>query len=74
MGYNTKKRPGTDLCLCSQCASHFYNSPAHRILRTDPLQVTKDLCDHCRARRGYDFIVSIARPVRKCNAKPVVYQ
>ena len=72
MGYNTRKRPGTDLCLCSQCASHFYNSPTHRTFRTDPLQVTKDLCDHCRARRGYDFIISIVHPVRKRNAEPVI--
>lgn len=58
MGYNTKKRPGTELCLCSQCAKHFYESPRHRIFRTDPLQVTKDMCDHCRTRRGYNFIIS----------------
>ena len=49
MGYNTRKRPGTD-----------------------PLQVTKDLCDHCRARRGYDFIISIVHPARKRNAEPVI--
>ena len=73
MGYNTRKRTGTDLCLCSQCASHFYNSPTHRIFRADPLQVTKDLCDHCRARRGYEFIVSVIRPVRKCNARPAMH-
>ena len=72
MGYNVRKCPGTDLCLCSQCASHFYNSPTHRIFRTDPLQVTKDLCDHCRARRGYDFIISIVHPTRKRNTELVI--
>lgn len=74
MGYNTKKRPGTELCLCSQCAKHFYESPRHRIFRADPLQVTKDMCDHCRTRRGFDFIISLPHTVRPPQMKSIIYQ
>lgn len=61
-----------ELCLCIRCAQVFYESPNRRIKRVDPLQVTKNLCDHCRTRRGYDFIISIVHPVRKRNAEPVI--
>ena len=72
VGYNTRKRPSTDLCLCSQCASHFYNSPTHRILRADSLQVAQDFCDHSRTRRGYDFFISIVRPVKSASRIPLL--
>lgn len=44
-------------CLCSVCANHYYNDPAFSIRRLDPGQQTKDVCDFCGFRTGYDFSV-----------------
>ena len=46
-----------ELCLCSQCAGQFYNSPDHRIKRSDMNQQFTDSCDFCNVRRGFDFLV-----------------
>ena len=46
-----------ELCLCSRCASQFYNSPDHYIKRADQFQIEKDLCTFCNHRNGYDFLV-----------------
>ena len=46
-----------ELCLCHSCASVFFRSPEHRIVRADPFQVIKSNCDCCRTRPGYDFIL-----------------
>lgn len=51
-----------ELCLCPRCASQFYNVSSQRIRRADPIQVYLDVCDCCRSRRGFDFILAV--PVR----------
>ena len=50
-----KKNTSVQICLCSHCASIFYNSSKHRISRSDPLQVITDECLFCRCCRGYDY-------------------
>ena len=46
-----------ELCLCSRCASQFYNSPNHFIKRVDPFQAEKEPCTYCNYRYGYDFLI-----------------
>lgn len=43
------------LCLCPTCAAQFYNSPDHVIKRVNPFQRTKDECNYCQVRQGYDY-------------------
>ena len=50
------------LCLCPTCASAFYQSKDHYIRRVNLSAKTKEPCDFCRVRRGYDFTIS---PMRK---------
>ena len=60
-----KKRNVTnrmELCLCPRCASQFNNVSSQRNRRADPIQVDLDMCDCCRSRRGFDFILAV--PVR----------
>ena len=45
------------LSLCTPCAQQFYNSPSHRIRRADHGQKTKDACDYCTSRYGFDYVV-----------------
>lgn len=52
-----RKAKGAHLCLCSKCASFFYNSKKHRIYRVDMLQVITDECLFCRCSRGYDYLL-----------------
>lgn len=47
-----------EICLCSICASAFYDMPAYKIIRKDPYQVERDLCTYCSSRLGYDFLIS----------------
>ena len=63
-----KKRNVTnkmELCLCPRCASQFYNASSQRIRRADPIQVYLDVCDCCRSRRGFDFILVMPVRVRR---------
>ena len=46
------------LSLCSACAQQFYDSPAHKIRRSDYEQVVKEECDYCAVRRGFSFIIA----------------
>ena len=46
------------LCLCPTCASAFYHSKDHYIRRVDLSATTKEPCDFCRIRQGYDFMIS----------------
>lgn len=46
-----------EICLCSRCASQFYNSPKHLIKRADPFQTVKEPCTYCNYRYGYDFLI-----------------
>ena len=46
-----------EICLCSRCASQFYNSPNHYIKRVDPYQTVKEPCTYCNYRYGYDFLI-----------------
>ena len=61
-----KPHPGEmELCLCSSCASTYYNMPDRRIKRVDMLQMDKDICTLCGYRRGYDFYVWPVSNVQK---------
>ena len=53
-----------ELCLCTSCASTFYDMPEYRIVRKDPYQVEKEPCTYCSCRLGYDFIIT-----RKSNVR-----
>ena len=61
-----------ELCLCPSCASQFYTASSQRIKRADPIQVYLDVCDCCRTRRGYDFILAV--PMRVCRTECRVLQ
>lgn len=52
--------PPTVHCLCGKCADSFYDSPEHKIWRTDSEQAIKELCEICR-RPGYDYTVQKRR-------------
>ena len=58
-----------ELCLCSRCASDFYNMDNYRIKRVDMLQTEKDTCTFCSYRRGYDFYVWPVSNARKPQRK-----
>lgn len=70
----SKKRmnQNMELCLCPKCARQFYNASSQKIRRSDPIQVIMDVCDCCRIRRGYDFILAV--PVRVCRTECRVLQ
>ena len=59
LGLIPQKSPSSSdaltLCLCPTCASYFYRSRDYFIRRADPLCRTKEACDYCRLRQGYDF-------------------
>lgn len=46
-----------ELCLCSRCASQFYNSRHYFIKRADYDQTAKEPCTYCNIRTGYDFLI-----------------
>ena len=54
-----------ELCLCPRCASQFYNVSSQKIHRANPIQVYLDVCDCCRCRRGFDFILAVPVRVRR---------
>ena len=54
-----------EICLCSACASAFYDIPTYRIKRKYPYQTEKDLCTYCNSRFGYDFLISKRANVQK---------
>ena len=45
------------ICLCSRCASVFYDSKDHYIERVAPYQILLEPCDICKNPHGYEFIV-----------------
>ena len=59
MNTNTMKNnvEEMELCLCSRCASAFYDIPSYKIIRKDPYQIHKDLCTYCNSRLGFDFLI-----------------
>lgn len=59
MNTNTMKNnvEEMELCLCSRCASAFYDIPSYKIMRKDPFQINKDLCSYCNSRLGFDFLI-----------------
>lgn len=52
------QRRGIELCLCSDCASPLFHSRHSKIYRADQLQVRMEMCDCCRTKRGYNFIIA----------------
>jgi len=46
-----------EICLCSRCASQFYNSRQHFIKRADYYQINKEPCTYCNSRNGFDFLI-----------------
>ena len=51
--------PHLELCLCSSCASHYFDSPHRRIRPLDPLLPVFKPCDLCRMRCGKPFHISL---------------
>jgi hypothetical protein len=49
-----------EMCLCAACASSFYNTPGNRIKRKNPKQKSRDICNFCNYRYGYDYLVKFA--------------
>ena len=49
--------PTIEICLCSRCASVYYEDRDYVIERADLYQVELDECDLCRRPRGYDFLI-----------------
>lgn len=64
---NTHNR--MELCLCPRCASQFYDASSQKIRRADPIQVYLDVCDCCRSRRGFDFILAVPVQVRRSECR-----
>lgn len=60
-----RSRKPMELCLCSQCASYFGNSPDYYLLRQDPCQVVKETCTFCNTRTGYDYWVISTAPYKR---------
>ncbi len=54
-----------EMCLCSVCASTYYNMPDHGITRVNMYQIVKDKCTLCGYRMGYDFYVWPKHNVQK---------
>lgn len=54
MDFNTKT-PNLEICLCSKCASVYYNDKNYYIERADKNQVIYEECMMCKNPRGYDF-------------------
>ena len=50
-------------------ARKFYNASSQRIRRADPIQVYLDMCDCCRSRRGFDFILAVPVRVRRSECR-----
>ncbi|MHB8963611.1 MAG: type II toxin-antitoxin system PemK/MazF family toxin [Saccharofermentanales bacterium] len=46
-----------ELCLCSRCASHYYDIYKKHIKRSDYNQEAKDWCDFCSVHLGYDYLI-----------------
>ncbi|MBQ9438598.1 MAG: hypothetical protein IJU50_09735 [Lachnospiraceae bacterium] len=60
-----------EMCLCAACASAFYDTPGNRIRRKDPNQLSRDICDFCNYRYGFDYLVSFGNnSVRILNNTP----
>ena len=60
-----RSRKPMELCLCSQCASYFGNSPDYYLLRQDPCKVVKETCTFCNTRTGYDYWVISTVPYKR---------
>jgi len=54
-----RKKPQEEmlLSLCLACAQQFYDSPEHKIKRSDYDQIIKEECDYCAVRRGFSFVI-----------------
>lgn len=46
-----------EICLCSRCASIYYESKNHYIVRKSLYQDILEPCDICKNPRGYDFLI-----------------
>ena len=53
-----QKNKETILCLCATCAGQFYDSTEHFIARKDMNQDTKEKCQFCQQKLGYDFRIT----------------
>lgn len=55
---NRKPHDGEmEMCLCSRCASTFYEMPDHGIKRVYKFQFESEPCSICNCHQGYDFYV-----------------
>lgn len=62
-----KHQETIELCLCGACARTYYNMRSRRIIRKDPYQVTKESCDCCLVRMGFDYLITRLSNVQKRN-------
>ncbi len=46
-----------EMCLCSRCYNHFYNTNAYKIKRKYSIQDHKEICTYCNHRMGFDYVV-----------------
>ena len=48
----------TKTCLCRQCVSFYMNSPNYKVKRLTPQGGSKEYCDRCTLRRGFDYLIT----------------
>lgn len=67
VGLKPRKQTGLYMTLCSKCAQTFYESPYHRIYRTDPSQTIKESCSYCGCRSGFDYHITPEKNLDQIN-------
>ena len=60
--------PSLELCLCSHCASIYYEDHGCHIERADLGQVVFEPCDICKNPHGYDFLIWDVSSVQNRNS------
>lgn len=64
---NNSTRPDFEVCLCSRCASIYYESKKHYVVRKDLYQYILEPCDICKNPHGYDFLIWDVSSVQNRN-------
>jgi len=52
------------MCLCQTCRNNFFQTGTYKICRNDYKQKSKDVCDYCNTRTGWDYILK-KKPTEK---------
>lgn len=61
-------KPDLEICLCSRCASVYYDSKNYHIERKSMYQDVLDPCDICKNPHGYDFLIWNLASVQNTNS------